>query len=115
MQEQYVVDHAPFMVAMVSGGTYQVLRSRIVQDTDALYQKWAQYLGSTCFRQDAREEFESEDWMFGGGWYKHGVIFEECPGQSVTHNCKSERATSTINIPTQGRYDGATEGSTQVS
>lgn len=115
LHQRYVVDYAPYMVAMVVGSEFKVLRSHVVEDTDALAQEWARYLSDLCYLEQHSEMFSAEDWMMGGGMYTQGRIFQTCPGASTDHNCKYDRAKVSVDIPQQGTHDRATEGRAQIS
>jgi len=106
---QYVVDHAPFMVAVVDEDRYETLRSHWLEDTDPQVQQWCNYLVQSCFNEEHSERFEAADWFHGGGMYTTGQIFRTCPGPEITHNCRADRATDQVNIPVQERRDGADE------
>ena len=96
--ERVIIDAPQYMITKIvaeeNGVMFAESRvSHIIEETDALYQKWLDYAMKFCFVVDTEELFEDEDWIYGGGVLKTGRVFKTCPGNRTPHSCVADRAT----------------------
>lgn len=94
-RQTFLVAEHPYLTAAtvdVGQAVYlSVYRSPIVQELDSMYTPILDVLADVCFDIEFEATIQDRGFVFAEATWTLMVIYRECPGGQVAHNCLCER------------------------